>query len=206
MLMGCRLMAEADGWEGGVCLSRSAGQLDTGCPADMAGEWTCCPCSPPASQLLLHAQRSIHPPSAAAWGAIAWELGSTRCLLSWQRCGEWLAAVLLTLASVGIAQLGAMQLLCVEAAVSCGSTRCRPITVVIFLCLCCSVPWSAGAAVQQHVGSSYTPVAISPCPPLFLQLKCLVRLELQYNGFERGPPAVVGELTSLEVSLSFSLG
>ncbi len=35
--------------------------------------------------------------------------------------------------------------------------------------------------------------------PYHAQLTSLVRLELQYNGLERGPPAVVGELTSLEV-------
>lgn len=42
--------------------------------------------------------------------------------------------------------------------------------------------------------------------PCSLQLTCLVRLELQYNGFERGPPAVVGDITSLQVSCSASRG
>ena len=82
-------------------------------------------------------------------------------------------------------------------------------------CLCCgctvhtpswpSTQWAAGAVARRGCHSRPpTPTPLNPtspprpCPSLLPQLTGLRRLELQYNGFEGGPPAVVGELTTLE--------
>ncbi|KAI7844689.1 hypothetical protein COHA_001777 [Chlorella ohadii] len=54
------------------------------------------------------------------------------------------------------------------------------------------------ALKELCLGRNRLGARLDSLPAELAQLTSLVRLELQYNGLERGPPAVVGELTSLE--------